>query len=732
MDDNIVDSNPDSNLDLELDLSNESKISDVPVPIPLPDGEESTGQSRRQGSRVRVKPSRLIDEINSLPPPLPISSSKSKKAKKATPVSKTKKRSRGDISDSDEKQKDNISDSNKTQKTNKINIVSEFLDFSFTPKNVEIGNYKLTESNQKIIDYVIGELELIREYTKDDKDEKRKLRTLFLQQCSKDKFLRELFEKLIKYLNGKSDNNKKRIREEESSSFCIKIAGGNMFYIYALIIYYYLIKDQEIIIFIQEKLELKLEIEINDEQKIELEESIELILKNDLSDLDFTLLINSQSDEGYKSAEVDKVDEADESDESDDSEYEYNSKKRMRIVKEKQSGGVDERLLNNSIKVSSPGFFVCRLKTFHSIDIDNLNKKIKEYTEKEKNIYDTKLLELISKLYEEVQENIPLLSYKKKFLSKKCKELLNIDYRKIIFPQIFQSDMLSKIQSEKYNIKEKEEDIKILKFLEHQKKIIEISKNINIQIFLSFLDPNIDSCYVKIKTKEKDIDVLSSNFLINLINFFNRKIKSINSILIKQQYDNELDKKHLHTTDVICKYNFIQTAFSKIIENIFTQAEYKDLLYHMQTKLNELYNTSENITIKLVKPPIVNHTFKDCQEKFYKIAESFARPPNGNNMQLSFNIIHIDDALPLLYAYYYDIENQKEFEQNEEDESFRKLFQELSINDDRKHGGKHGGKYTKKTKIIKKTKKIKKMKKIKKTKKIKNRKHKKQNKKRIN
>jgi hypothetical protein len=719
MDDNIVDSNPDSNLDLELDLSDKSKISDVPVPIPLPlpDGEESTGQSRREGKRRIVPPSRLTYELNS--------SSKSKKTKKSTPVSKTnptpfsktQKRSHDEIS----------SDSNKTQKTtqktNKINIVSEFLDFSFTPKNVEIGNYKLTESNQKIIDYVIGELELIREYTKDDKDKKRKLRTLFLQQCSKDKFLRELFEKLIKYLNGKSDNNKKRIREEESSSFCIKIAGGNMFYIYALIIYYYLIKDQEIIIFIQEKLELKLEIEINDEQKIELEESIELILKNDLSDLDFTLLINSQSDEGYKSAEVDKVDESDESDESDDSEYEDNSNKRMRIVK--QSGGVDERLLNNSIKVSSPGFFVCRLKTFHSIDINNLKRKIEEYTGKEKNIYNTKLLELISNLYAEIEKKISLLSHKNIFLSKKCKELLNIDYRKIIFPQIFQSNMLSKIENIEEKYHEQETDIKILKFLKCQKKIIEISKDINIQIFLSFLDSKIYSCYVK---TDKDINVLSSNFLIKLINFFNRKIKSINSILIKQQYDNELDKKHLHTTDVICKYKFIQTAFSKIIENIFIQAEYKDLLYHMQRKLNELYNTSENITIKLVKPPIVNHTFKDCQEKFYKIAESFARPPNGNNMQLSFNIIHIDDALPLLYAYYYDIENQKEFEQNEEDESFRKLFQELSINDDRKHGGK----YTKKTKIIKKTKKIKKMKKIKKTKKIKNRKHKKQNKKRIN
>lgn len=730
MDDNIVDSNSDSNLDLELDLSDESKISDVPVPIslPLPDRKESTGESRRQGSRVRVKTSRLIDEINPLPPPPPSSSSKSKKSKKPTPVSKTKKRSHDYISDSNKKQKDVISDSNKTQKTNKINIISEFLDFSFTPKNVEIGNYKLTESNEKIIDYVIGELELIREYTKDDKDEKRKLRTLFLQQCSKDEFLRELFEKLIKYLNGKSDNNKKRIREEELSSFSIKIAGGNMFYIYALIIYYYLIKDEKIIIFIQEKLELKLEIEINDEQKIELKESIELILKNDLSDLDFTLLINSQSDEGYESAEVDKVDKADEASESDDSDDEDTlNRKTMRRVE--QSGGVDERLLNNNIKVSSPGFFVCRLKTFHSIDIDNLEGKIEEYTRKEKNIYNTKLLELISKLYKEIKDKIKLLSYKNKFLSKKCKELLNIDYKKIIFPQIFQNDMLSKIQNIKEKYHEKETDIKILEFLKNQKKIIEISKDINIQIFLSFLDPNIDSCYVKIKTKEKDIDVLSSNFLINLINFFNRKIKGINSILIKQQYDNELNKKYLHNTDVICKYNFIQTAFSKIIENIFTQAEYKDLLYHMQTKLNELYNTSENITIRLIKPPVVNHTFKDCQEKFYKIAESFARPPNGNNMQLSFNIIHIDDALPLLYAYYYDIENQKEFEQYEEDKLFVDLFEGLTINDDDR---KSGGKYTKKTKIIKKTKKIKKMKKNKKTKKIKNRKHKKQNKKRIN
>jgi hypothetical protein len=289
--------------------------------------------------------------------------------------------------------------------------------------------------------------------------------------------------------------------------------------------------------------------------------------------------------------------------------------------------------------------------------------------------------------------------------------------------------MLSKIQNIKEKYHEKETDIKILEFLKNQKKIIEISKDINIQIFLSFLDPNIDSCYVKIKTKEKDIDVLSSNFLINLINFFNRKIKGINSILIKQQYDNELNKKHLHTTDEICKYNFIQTTFSKIIEYIFTQDEYKYLLSHMETKLNELYNTTENTTIRLVKPPVVNDTLKLCQEKFYEIVGSFARPPNGNNMQLSFNIAYTDNPLHLLYAYYYDIENEKEFEQYKADELFRKSFEELAINDDDR---KSGGKYTKKTKIIKKTKKIKKMKKNKKTKKIKNRKHKKQNKKRIN
>ncbi len=118
----------------------------------------------------------------------------------------------------------------------KIKMSGEIFDLSIPSYNSKFGKehikHTITNGINFKIEKFIHELEMIVEGTSDDKTEKRRKRLIFLEKCSENKYIKELFEYFITYLNGGDLES----RDFKDSFIIITVTGGNVFTLFAQLI----------------------------------------------------------------------------------------------------------------------------------------------------------------------------------------------------------------------------------------------------------------------------------------------------------------------------------------------------------------------------------------------------------------------------------------------------------------------------------------------------------------
>lgn len=118
----------------------------------------------------------------------------------------------------------------------KIKMSGEIFDLSIPSYNSKFGKehikHTITNGINFKIEKFIHELEMIVEGTSDDKSEKRRKRLIFLEKCSENKYIKELFEYFITYLNGGDLES----RDFKESFIIITVTGGNVFTLFAQLI----------------------------------------------------------------------------------------------------------------------------------------------------------------------------------------------------------------------------------------------------------------------------------------------------------------------------------------------------------------------------------------------------------------------------------------------------------------------------------------------------------------